>query len=338
MARSRSIAITALVVALATAQLQAVRSQSPDSHLRPAPPKDVTCVVYPLAGIGHDPGLPQWVAETIPSVVDPESWRLDGMTISFHAASKVLVVRQSPTVHAKVKAFLADLKNAAHEENGAVHLRKPSVMHAEFTQTAPAKVPAGQGAGYPVPAPLSQPKHLFHLVLRYEGDGLPENAVESVVKQLSEAADKGEGDAKPRSQAAKGPSLGQLLHFIVRYEGDGIIDANVVALLKELNKDGGQRWVSPTAGPTCGAVSMEPPPPTGVGPVTVPVAPTGNYVGATTSPVPAPTSTPGSGWARMAGSATSPVPAPTLTQPGSNPAQGPSSQPPASYKPYAQPH
>jgi hypothetical protein len=316
MARSRSIAITALAVALATAQLQAVRSQSPSSNLRPSTPKDTICVVYPLAGIGHDPSLPQWIAETIPSVVDPDSWRVEGMWITYHAASKVLVVRQAPAVHAKVKAFLADLKNAAQEDKGTVYLHKAPVMQAEYTQAAPAKASAGQGAGYPVPAPLSQPKHLFHLVLRYEGDGLPENAVESVVKQLSDAADKSDGEAKPKSLAAKGPSLGQLLHFIVRYEGDGIIDANVVALLKELNKDGGQRWVSPTAGPACTSAGMAPPPPPGVGPVAVPVSSTSNDPGL----------------------AAGPVPATTVTQPGSNPAQGPSSQPPASYKPYAQPH
>ena len=126
----RLLGLLALAVALATAQLQTVRSQSPSSHLRPSMPKDVTCVVYPLAGLGHDPSLPQWVAETIPSVVDPGSWGDAGGTITFHAASKVLVVRHTPAVHAKVKAFLADLKSAAHEEKGTVQLRTPPVMPA----------------------------------------------------------------------------------------------------------------------------------------------------------------------------------------------------------------
>src|SRR5947209_16601085 len=78
MARSHLTAITILALSLAAAQ-QPARSPNP------APAKDATCVVYPLAGIGHDPHLAQWLAEAIPSVVEPESWRADGVTITYHA-------------------------------------------------------------------------------------------------------------------------------------------------------------------------------------------------------------------------------------------------------------
>jgi len=316
MACSRLTAITILALALAAAQ-QTARSQNP------APAKDATCVVYPLAGIGHDPHLAQWLAEAIPSVVEPESWRADGVTITYHAPSKVLVVRQTPAVHAKVKAFLAEMKNATHEEKGAVHLRKAPVIQAEYTQAAPQKTPQTAGTGYPVPAPEKQPKHLFHLVLRYEGDGFSDDAVAGLVKQLSEGSvDKGE---EKKTEPAKGPSLGQLLHFIVRYEGDGIIDANVVALMKELygaKQDVGPRYTVP--------LSVEPPPPTfGTSP-----AQPGSLNGPPGISKPA--------WgASQPSSGSDPSPPRTpptmpVTQPGSNPAQGGASLP-ASYPTWARP-
>ena len=97
-----------------------------------------------------------------------------------------------------------------------------------------------------MPAPQTPPKHLFHLIIRYEGDGLSDDTVAGLVKQVANAAMvKTDGDAKPKSEPAKGPSLGQLLHFIVRYEGDGIIDANVVALMKEMY--GGKWEAAPAA-------------------------------------------------------------------------------------------
>src|SRR5947209_7911685 len=91
MARSHLTTITIVALALAAAQ-QTARSQ----NAIPATMKDATCVLYPLAGMGHDPHLAQWLAETIPSVVDPESWRVEGAMITYHAPSKVLVVRQAP--------------------------------------------------------------------------------------------------------------------------------------------------------------------------------------------------------------------------------------------------
>lgn len=256
MARTRLIAITALAVALAALPQQAARSQTLANvgHTpgAPAATRDITCVVYPLSGIGHDATIAQWLAETIPSVVEPESWRTEGVTIKFFAPSRVLVVRQTSAVHTKIKTFLGEFKSAVREEKGALNLRKPPVMQAEYTEPAPQKAPQTAGAGYTVPPPQSQPKHLFHLVLRYEGDGLPETAVAGLVKELSDAGEvKGEGKPKsePKSEPAKGPSLGQLLHFIVRYEGDGIVDANVVALMKELygaNKDAGRNVACPS--------------------------------------------------------------------------------------------
>ncbi len=240
MARTRFIAITALAVALVGLGQQTARSQVTGWHqivaATPAKAKDATCVVYPLSDLGNDPNLAKWLADTIPGVIQPGSWGDNaGTRITYFAPAKVLVVYHHAAVHTKVKAFLADVKSAMRPEPGPIHLRKPPVMRAEFTEAAPAKTPQTAGAGYPVPAPQMPPKHLFHLIIRYEGDGLSDDTVAGLVKQVSNAAMvKTDDDAKPKSESAKGPSLGQLLHFIVRYEGDGIIDANVVALMKEM--------------------------------------------------------------------------------------------------------
>src|SRR5437868_4430861 len=81
MPRSRFLGPTVLAVALAVTQLQAGWSDEPKSPDKPslfppapkaaAAPKatepakaGATCVIYPLADLGRDPGLAKWVAET----------------------------------------------------------------------------------------------------------------------------------------------------------------------------------------------------------------------------------------------------------------------------------
>jgi hypothetical protein len=297
MARTRLTAITALAVALSLAQQQTVRSQVVVVEPAVATPvqRDAICVVYPLAELGHDPNLAKWLAETIPTVIQPGSWdQAAGTKITYYGPAKVLVVYHSPAVHTQVKAFLADMKNAARDEKGTIHLRKPPVVQADYNEAAPTRGPQTAGVGYPVPSPQTPPKHLFHLIIRYEGDGLSDDMVAGLVKQISDGgADKGEVDGK-KAEPAKGPTLGQLLHFIVRYEGEGIIDANVVALLKELyGANAAKGWVCPPPSvenlPVSGSYSSRPA--NGFAPSTFGTTPIG-----TTPPVP-------------------------VTQPGANPAQ-----------------
>lgn len=114
----------------------------------------------------------------------------------------------------------------------------PKVVHArllEASQLKPLDAAAAKATAYPVPQPLEKPKHLFHLIFRYEGDSLADSMA-GVVKSLAGAeANKEEAADKSGAEASKvAPSLNSLLHFIVRYEGEGIIDSNVVEMIKHL--------------------------------------------------------------------------------------------------------
>ena len=63
---------------------------------------------------------------------------------------------------------------------------KATAVAPESSPTAPAN---GNRGSYPIPAPLAQPKHLFHLVIRYEGDGFPDQ--EMIAKAMAGASQDG---------------------------------------------------------------------------------------------------------------------------------------------------
>ncbi|HEY2909874.1 MAG TPA: hypothetical protein VGI99_06490 [Gemmataceae bacterium] len=88
------------------------------------------------------------------------------------------------------------------------------------------------GSNYPIPAPVAQPKHLFHFVIRYEGDGMPDPTM--LATAVAAAGDipisMPKKSDKPNVVKAKAPDLFQ---FIIRYEGDGIVDDNVAKVLKD---------------------------------------------------------------------------------------------------------
>src|SRR5262249_8849920 len=97
--------------------------------------------------------------------------------------------------------------------------------------------PANGNAGsYPIPAPFTQPKHLFHVIIRYEGDGLPDP---NMLAAALAAAGQGE-EEKPRkaakskaAQASNAARAKDTFQVIIRYEGDGIIDDNVAKVLTD---------------------------------------------------------------------------------------------------------
>ncbi len=93
----------------------------------------------------------------------------------------------------------------------------------------------GSQGTYPIPAPLAQPKHLVHFIIRYEGDGLADQGM--LVRTMA-AAGESEEDAPKKRGKSKVAKAGtpDMFQFIVRYEGDGIVDENVVKLLKEYFK------------------------------------------------------------------------------------------------------
>jgi hypothetical protein len=162
----------------------------------------------------------------------------------------VLVIHHTSAAHAKVEAFLRDVKKSMPAEGArsaaTKHGMTGGVMHAMHTSPVRTADPMAVGSSYLIPPPQGQPKHLFHLILRYEGDGAsdasPTGALRDLFGTLGLTATDGpaKDNEKPAPPAAKnGQSLGDLFHIIVRYEGDGIVDANVVNLIKELQKGGG---------------------------------------------------------------------------------------------------
>src|SRR2546423_442944 len=96
MARSRH--VVSILIMLACAGFSWAQPQSEKK-----PSTDSSCKIYSLADLGNDPELCKWIVETIPQVIQPESWqRTDGggklpsiknekaNTLSYYAPAKVL--------------------------------------------------------------------------------------------------------------------------------------------------------------------------------------------------------------------------------------------------------
>jgi hypothetical protein len=122
-------------------------------------------------------------------------------------------------------------------------------------------------SGYLLPTATKPPKHLFHLIIRYEGDGVINQNVVDVCKScgLVSAAQEETKKGTDKPAAAK-PASSSLFHFIVRYEGDGIIDKNVVDVFKAYAAAEGQNGDGKK--PDNPPVPPPPPPPTAIAPVT----------------------------------------------------------------------
>ena len=119
---------------------------------------------------------------------------------------------------------------------------------------------ANKASTYLIPPTVQQPKHLFHMILRFEGSGM-DTAVGDLVKNLTRDGTAATEQAK--SETAKVEPFNQLFHFIIRYEGDGLIDASVVEFMKYLPKPPGEeksespppaKKTDPLTGPTSSAV------------------------------------------------------------------------------------
>jgi hypothetical protein len=194
----RFLGLAALVLALSTLLAQTGKSAEPL-------PGEPTCVIYSLRDLGDDPDIGKWVAETIPQVVEPGSWSKRGdpgeyKALHYYAPKKILVVFQTPTVHAKVEAFLKDLKKSLPPEkagtagSGRTPEKNPGVVPAEYREPSAVNAAnAGQepGMAYPVPTAARPPKHLFHFIIRYEGEGIvDENVVKFLKAQMGAKEEK----------------------------------------------------------------------------------------------------------------------------------------------------
>jgi hypothetical protein len=150
---------------------------------------DHTCVIYSLEDLGTDPDLGKWVAETIPVMIAPGTWEGKGV-LRYYAPKNILAVYHNAAVHTKVSAFLQDLKKSAPRGSdrkfavGRAAVGEEAVHQAGFRvplAPAPQPVPAPT-LSYPVPPQTHSPKHLFHFIIRYEGEGIVDDNVVKAIK------------------------------------------------------------------------------------------------------------------------------------------------------------
>jgi hypothetical protein len=148
--------------------------------------------------------------------------------------------------------------------------------------STPPRANSNQGS-YPIPAPLAQPKHLFHFVIRYEGDGL---ADQSMLATAMAAAGQNPDDAPKKAGKSKAAKAGvpDMFQFIIRYEGDGIVDDNVAKLLKSYFESLQTEKATPASAPTTLPSSPATSPSSPATPAPSPGTP------APSSPTPAPSS------------------------------------------------
>jgi hypothetical protein len=125
---------------------------------KPVDTSNWVCKAYPLGELGNDPKMCQWVVAVIPQMVRPDSWSGGVKQLTYYAPAKVLVINQAPAVHVEIAAFLDDLK------------KTPAIVQ------APAE-----------PATGAAPRHLFHFIIRCEGENRIDANVAELLLQLQKA-------------------------------------------------------------------------------------------------------------------------------------------------------
>jgi hypothetical protein len=160
----------------------------------------LTCRIYSLAELGDDPELAKWIAETIPEVIEPGSWNRPGTSgtkpvLRHYGPKKILVVYHTPAVQISVESFLKNMKNALPRGKEKTTTAGKSMAKDSGTIPANYMAPAlmntsnpvsKQRFTYPVPPPVGKPKHLFHFIIRYEGEGIIDSNVVKFMKAQNE--------------------------------------------------------------------------------------------------------------------------------------------------------
>ena len=200
MARLRFLAVALLALVLAGSPTQTGRSAddsrgtfytAPTAGTKVSAIDDGPCVIYALSDMGYDSDLGKWIAQTIPQMIEPTTWQGWGGkgVLSYHAPKNILIIKNSAAVHTKVEGFLKDLKKSllkGSESASAAGKKSPhsSVVPADHRTPALLRTssPVPETSSYPVPAPVKQPKHLFHFLIRYEGDGIIDDNVVKFMK------------------------------------------------------------------------------------------------------------------------------------------------------------
>jgi hypothetical protein len=197
MARLRFMATALLALALAGNSVQTGRSAGQnDSRITPMPTAPYwadghSCVSYSLTDMGYDADLGRWISQTIPEMIESKSWQQSGGSgaLRYYAPKNILIVSQSDHVQAKVHDFLKKLKTSPPKTNHASDAATKKSSHASVVPAdyrEPALMrrsnPLPEPSSYPVPAPVKPPKHLFHFLIRYEGEGIIDDNVVKFMK------------------------------------------------------------------------------------------------------------------------------------------------------------
>jgi hypothetical protein len=154
--------------------------------------------IYSLDEFGDDAGFGAWIASTIPEVIASGTWKGPGV-IRYYAPKNILVVCHTAAVHAKVDTFLKDVKKSLSSEKKTTAAMSKGFAHDHQVVPANYRVPAllkssapssEPSLSYPVPAQAKSPKHLFHFIIRYEGEGIIDDNVVKAMKGYIQAEKK----------------------------------------------------------------------------------------------------------------------------------------------------
>ena len=110
---------------------------------------------YALGNLGDDPKLCKWVADTIPAMIQPASWKQGDARMCYDAPLRILAVSTTPDVHAQIEEFLEGIKRSLPPQKKLPQHEEP-IMRVQYVA--------------PVSPPM--PKHLLHFIVRYEGAGV----------------------------------------------------------------------------------------------------------------------------------------------------------------------
>lgn len=200
MARLRFLAVALLALAFAGSSTYTARTQGDtfagSQTTEPKLAADDPCVIYSLTDLGYDAHLGKWIAQTVPEMIEPSSWQgRGGMgNIRYYEPKNILLVKQTKAIQKKVDSLLKDLKasmpKASIRSSAGKTTPYAAVVPADYREPAllRASTPATEPSSYPVPATAKLPKHLFHFIIRYEGDGIiDDNVVKFMKAQLQGA-------------------------------------------------------------------------------------------------------------------------------------------------------
>jgi len=172
---------------------------------------------YALGDFGDDPSLGAWIAAMIPQIIQPGTWNTgeaqDKRLLSYFAPARILLVLHTPATHVEIEEFLQSVKRSLPPERGSFIATQPAHVTSALTPaqfTAPqaqpilSSQPAIPLANYPVQAQRQQPKHLFHFIIRYEGDGVIDANIVDFMKAFPKDEPSPNTDDKSRGLESRG--------------------------------------------------------------------------------------------------------------------------------------